>query len=224
MTKKKVDFTRKPQDQIFRLHIALEGAGGTEPLVWRRVLVPGLFTLEALHSVIQLVMGWQMKHLYDFRIGNERFAEPDESDEKPVRGLATSLASAIREHKSFHYNYDFGDDWSHLISVEEIMAKDEGFNYPICVGGENACPPEDCGGPHGYVELREKIAKPNHPEYQETIQWLGGYYDPKSFDANRINRDMLWMVDWQRGPNDQGLYLPFNGMKEEEPEERYSLQ
>lgn len=34
-------------------------------------------------------------------------------------------------------------------------------------------------------------------------------------DANRINRDMLWMIDWNREPNDQGLYLPFNGEESE---------
>ena len=36
---------------------------GTKPLVWRRVLVPGHFMLEALHSIFQWAMGWQMSHL-----------------------------------------------------------------------------------------------------------------------------------------------------------------
>jgi hypothetical protein len=68
MAKKKT--VPRQHDQIFKLRISLEG---TEPLVWRQVLVPGIFTLEALHYVFQLVMGWQMKHLYDFEITGQVF-------------------------------------------------------------------------------------------------------------------------------------------------------
>lgn len=207
MAKKKIDFRKKPEDQIFKLHIALEG---TEPLVWRRALVPGLFTLEALHSVLQLVMGWQMTHVYDFCIGKERYAEPDEFDRKPVRSPNATLAAALSNETSFVYNYDFGDDWHHKISVEEVVVRDECVNYPICIGGENACPPEDCGGIGGYEELKQVIQDAKHPRHKELMQWLGGYFTPESFDANRINRDMLWMIDWELGANDQGLYLPFN--------------
>lgn len=205
---KKSDFRKRPQDQIFTLHISLEG---TSPVVWRRLMVPGLFTLDKLHSVLQLVMGWQMSHLYDFEIKGERYAEPDDFDETKVKSLAAGLASAVKDQKTFFYNYDFGDGWRHKVTVEDVHARDEMFNYPICIGGENACPPEDCGGAPGFDELKKTLANKKNPEYKERLQWVGGYYDPKSFDANRINRDMLWMVDWNSDPNDQGLYLPFNG-------------
>lgn len=209
--KKKVDYHKRPQDQIFKLHIALEG---TSPLVWRRILVPGLFTLEALNSVFQLVMGWQMKHLYDYEINGARYTEPDDFDDTPVKSVAASLASATVAQTAFQYTYDFGDDWRHIITIEEIMSRDENMSYPICIGGENACPPEDCGGPHGFEEFKQHLADPKDPEHLEILRWVGGYYDPKSFDANRINRDMLWMIDWQKEPNDQGLYLPFNYEKD----------
>ena len=204
---KKTDFKKRPQDQIFTLHVSLEDVS---PSVWRRLMVPGLFTLDKLHSVLQLVMGWQMSHLYDFEINKERYAEPDDFDETKVKSLAVSLTAAVKEQKTFFYNYDFGDSWRHKITVEEIQTRNEVFNYPICIGGENACPPEDCGGVPGFEELKKTIANKKSSEHQQMLQWVGGYYDPKSFDANRINRDMLWMVDWNREPNDQGLYLPFN--------------
>ena len=151
MAKKKiVDFHRSPEAQIFKLRVSLPE---TKPEVWRRILVPGLFTLEALHSVIQLTMGWQMKHLYDFKIGRDRYSDPDDFDDHPVKLPAATLASALRDQSSFTYTYDFGDDWRHQIEVEEILLRDEAFNYPICIGGENACPPEDCHGFHGYMQL-----------------------------------------------------------------------
>lgn len=169
----------------------------------------GDFSLEALHSVLQLTMGWQMGHLYDFVIDDKRYAEPDDFDETAVEALNTSLGEAIQNNKSLIYNYDFGDDWRHSILVEDKLPRDEKFNYPICVGGENACPPEDCGGIPGFAELKLKVADPKHEDHNAMMRWLGGYYNPYSFDPNRINRDLLWNIDWRGEPNDQGLYLPF---------------
>ena len=213
MATKKIDFRKNPQDQIFKLHISLPE---TKPLVWRRVMVPGTFTLEALHSIIQLAMGWQMSHLYEFRIGKDQYRDPDEFDDDHPKLPATSIAAALREHKSFTYTYDFGDDWRHEIAVEEVLARDDRANYPVCTGGENACPPEDCHGVSGYADLKATIADPKSREYAETWQWLGGHFDPTSFDPNRINRDMLWMIDWSKDPNDQGLYLPFSSEDDED--------
>lgn len=204
---------RKPQDFIYCLKISLPG---TEPLVWRRVLVPGNFTLEMLHSVFQLAMGWQMSHLYEFEIGGQRYADADEFDETPCRSPAASLASAIGDSSRFTYTYDFGDDWRHEIIVEEFVPRSGFYTYPVCIAGENACPPEDCHGIGGYEELKTVITDPNHREHEDTLRWLGGHFDPTSFDANRINRDMLWMIDWKRGPNDQGLYLPHNADEDSE--------
>jgi hypothetical protein len=205
-TKKETPRKTLAKEKIYHLHIGLDG---TTPLVWREVLVPGTFTLEALHSVFQLVMGWQMSHLYDFEIAGARYSEPDEFDDIPTKPVTKSLAAAIGDEKSFAYNYDFGDGWRHIVEVKAILPRDE-FNYPLCIGGGKACPPEDCGGLPGFEEFKEQIANTKDPEHRRMLIWVGGYFDPKSFDANRINRDMLWMIDWSRKPNDQGLYLPFN--------------
>jgi len=203
---KKVDFKKRPQDQIFQIHLSLPE---TEPLVWRRIHVSGLFTLEALHSVFQMVMGWQMTHLYEFKIGPHRYSDPDEFDNS-VKSPQISIAAALAGHTSFQYTYDFGDNWEHEVLVEGITASDKNFNYPICVGGENACPPEDCHGVPGYANLKKIISNANDPEFGDMLRWLGGHFNPASFDPNRINRDLLGMTDWRSGPNDQGLYHPFS--------------
>jgi hypothetical protein len=52
---------------------------GISPMVWRRVLVPTSFTLRELHGVIQVAMGWEGIHLYDFQLGRKaRLGEPIE--------------------------------------------------------------------------------------------------------------------------------------------------
>ncbi len=46
---KKTDFENRQQDQLFKFPIELDAASLR---VWRRLLVPGLDTLEKLYSVL----------------------------------------------------------------------------------------------------------------------------------------------------------------------------
>lgn len=205
MVKKKLS-SKKRSQKIYVLNIVLEA---TSPVVRRKVMVDGSFSLEALHSVLQLVFGWQMSHLYEFQIGKTRYSTPDEDDYFPTEDVDIEIQDAIGSENHFFYNYDFGDGWRHKVSVEAVVEPNDIFQYPICIDGANACPPEDCGGAPGFSNLKEAISNPDHPEHDEILRWLGGYYNPNSFDANRINRDLLGSIDWGKQPNDQGLYLPF---------------
>lgn len=87
------------------------------------------------------------------------------------------------------YLYDMGDGWEHRL----VFERDEPATYidslllPLCVAGENACPPEDVGGPPGYAEFLEAISEAGHPEHVSMLRWAGGAFDPKGFDLNRIN-------------------------------------
>ncbi len=62
--------------------------------------------------------------------------------------------------------------------------------------GENACPPEDCGGVGGFYSMMEQMDNPDDEEHDSTKMWFGGFFDPHCFDPNRINRDMLWAKRW----------------------------
>ena len=46
-----------------------------EPEIWRRFVAPGSITLDRLHDVIQIVMGWTDSHLHEFVIGKKRYTE-----------------------------------------------------------------------------------------------------------------------------------------------------
>ena len=54
------------EDRMYLLTIRLYGI---ELDIWRRFVVPGDITLDRLHDVIQIVMGWQDCHLHTFTIG-----------------------------------------------------------------------------------------------------------------------------------------------------------
>ena len=85
------------------------------------------------------------------------------------------------------YEYDFGDGWKHTIEVKKIVAPEPGAEYPLCLAGKMACPPEDCGGVWGYYELIEAIADPKHEDHQELLDWVGGQLDPAAFDLEQVN-------------------------------------
>jgi hypothetical protein len=76
--------------------------------------------------------------------------------------------------------------------VEERLAAEVGMAYPVCMAGEGACPPEDCGGPWGYEHLREVLADPTSDEHEDMLAWLGldkgNDFDPHRFDLNQVNR------------------------------------
>lgn len=92
------------------------------------------------------------------------------------------------EGQKFNYTYDFGDSWKHELIVEKITPPEEGKKYPLCLEGERACPPEDCGSVPGYYELMKIRKNKNHPEYKERVAgWLGEDYDPELFVADWVN-------------------------------------
>lgn len=196
LVKKVVD----PSQSIYQLKITLHEG---EPEIWRTVLVPGLFHLEKLHQVIQIAMGWTNSHLHEFEIDGKRYINPeydlDEFDTDYPKAINTKRMKLIDIEKNidhFEYRYDFGDGWRHKIKIEKILLKAEEFHYPICLEGAGACPPEDCGGMGGYGELLEHLKNSKHKEHRSTLRWLGGQFDPHSFDPNRVNRDGLWQKRW----------------------------
>ncbi len=174
-----------PGQSVFRLRVTL---GEVVPTVWRRLLVPGSVRLAKLHGMFQAAMGWTDSHLHSFTIGAQLFGmhfddyPEDEIDEKEV-----TVLRAIDEHRRFSYEYDFGDSWEHEVVVEELTRTSRGLKYAVCLDGQNACPPEDCGGVGGYTELLEVLADPGHEDHDHFLQWVGGRFDPTWFDLVATN-------------------------------------
>jgi len=172
---------------IYQFKVTLKDS---KPPIWRRIQVPANITLHRLHLILQVVMGWGNYHLYGFRIKGQDFGEPDpDGDEFDlVNSHRTKLNKvSTKEKTQFMYDYDFGDNWEHIIVLEKILPVDSDMRYPICIKGKRACPPEDCGGIWGYYDLLEIMKKPKHKEYKEMMEWVGGPFDPEEFDINEIN-------------------------------------
>jgi len=159
------------------------------PRVERVIDVPAAITLEELHEVLQVALGWTDSHLHQFRTDTTVYAVPfeewDGEREVDERGVPLSALPS-----SFVYAYDLGDGWEH-----EIEMLGRGGDVPGCVAGEGACPPEDCGGPGGYAELLEVLADAGHPEHRRMRAWVGDRLRPfhQDLTAQRV-RDAVGAV------------------------------
>jgi hypothetical protein len=174
---------------LFQLKITLKWS---KPPIWRRVVARADMPLDRLHSLLQIAMGWTNSHLHQFILGRAFYGQPDPQSAglgcemlNEKRYTAADLAPAAK--KKFIYEYDFGDGWQHEVKLEKILPPDLAFKHPVCLAGENACPPEDCGGIPGYYNLLEILADPKHPEHADMKEWIGGEWDAESFDLNEVN-------------------------------------
>jgi hypothetical protein len=178
---------------VYRLKVTLKGS---KPPIWRRLEVPGDITLAKLHQILQVAMGWTDSHLHSFQIGETFYQEPDPDEFDPGFSLTETKNErkfklqqvAFREKMKFLYEYDFGDGWEHEILVEKILPMTEERNYPVCLKGVRACPPEDIGGVWGYYDFLEIIKDTKHPEHENMMEWVGGHFGPEEFDLDEINK------------------------------------
>jgi len=171
-----------------------------EPLIWRRFVVPGCITLDRLHDVIQIVMGWQDTHLHEFTIGKNCYTERPEYKEDGRPCERYRLVDLIKQKgRTFSYSYDFGDGWRHRLTIEDSRFFDPDLPGPLfCMEGERACPPEDVGGMPGYFEFCRAMQDPAHEEHESFMEWYGGPFDSEWFDVNYVNRELFKYLRWSR--------------------------
>jgi hypothetical protein len=91
------------------------------------------------------------------------------------------------EGQKLMYNYDFGDNWEHLIILEKIT--NETIAQPKLLTAKGACPPEDCGGPWGYENLKVILNDKKHSEHKEMKEWLGMGARQK-WDADYVDKEI----------------------------------
>jgi hypothetical protein len=180
---------------VYELDVSMVGS---EPEIWRRLVVPAEYTLGDLHVVLQCAFDWQNCHLHLFQTRSGRrfgpaapaeMADIDDDlfdqDEEDVtlRDVAGELKKKVA------YEYDFGDSWVHAVRLVKTHPAGAFKGLPACLAGENAAPPEDCGGIYGYYDhLLEVLQDKNHPEHEDMLEWLGGPFDPSAFDLDALNK------------------------------------
>jgi len=195
---------------IYQLKIILLNIS---PMIWRRLLVSSDSTIEDLHYIIQIAMGWEDIHLHHFIIYGKDYGV-SKSGGQSFADTASEVKLAdfnFRKNEKFIYEYDFSINpvmgisrhwWRHQIRVEAILTPKANKTYPVCIGGKGVCPPENCGGAMGFMEAKQEyligniverfssiLLQENWTEEREEIRqlqtWLLVYLN--RFDYHQVN-------------------------------------
>lgn len=173
--------SEKNPELIYQFKITLNGI---RPPIWRRIQVPGTFSFGDLHMTIQRAMGWEDYHMHEFSIDYPAFGERitiEDNEEEELISDWFNMGNRVA-----NYIYDHGDSWEHRVELENILKSKKDTEYPRCINGKRACPPEDCGGTWGYEEILEILKNPDHEEYDETREWVGEDFDSEHFDLEKV--------------------------------------
>lgn len=186
----------------------------SDPPIWRTLAVPADFTLELMHWVMQAAFDWDDSHLHAFQTKNgRRYQAKAEEHSSAVDRMWGDVMEGVEDESEWTlrhlfeelkqmlvYEYDFGDSWIHGIKLIRTHERAEEFEgVPICLAGEQAAPPEDCGGLWGYYEKLDIISDPdpNVEWHQEILEWMGcsdgETFDPKAFDIEAVNARLKFM-------------------------------
>jgi hypothetical protein len=126
-------------------------------MIWRRVQVPASMTLRELHGVLQVAMGWEGVHLFQFMLRARRLGSLELAARSPDVRLSELR---LRVGARFRYEYDLNGPWEHELRLESQHEADPQRSYPICLDGDGSCPPEDCGGVPGFLARRDAWTGP----------------------------------------------------------------
>jgi hypothetical protein len=133
-----------------------------ETTVTRKIAIRGDQTLEDLHFAIYDAFDREEEHLYSFYFpkpgsrGRARIRDALEytcpycleegncfGDEPAKDAAETAIESLpLRPRQKFSYLFDFGDEWWHDISVEQVNVPSEKGKYPRVLEKHGKSPPQ----------------------------------------------------------------------------------
>jgi hypothetical protein len=163
-----------PDPASLMLRVELDGV---TPRVWRRVAIPSNATLDRVHAMFQDAMGWHDEHMYAFETDEHTIIDPRSDSAEATADGERLVSIATEQGATFTYVYDFGDGWTHTVTVEEIRPGGPDNTFTV-LDGDGACPPEDAGGAVRYQRLLDALADPSSPDHDDAVDRLGTDFDP----------------------------------------------
>ena len=171
--------------------------------VTRTVWVRTGTSLRELHHIIQAVMPWDTSHLYyfskslkgtDIQLSDSSLWDEDMSKSND------DLLHHVEDYfvmigQKLKYVYDLGDHWEHEIVLTGINTDPFQMPYlPMVSKGTGVCPPEDCGGPSGYLDLLATLKNKRTARYKSTKAWLNSYgWSDTPFDLDECQQNLAFM-------------------------------
>lgn len=173
--------------------------------ILRRVLVPSTFSFRHLHHIIQTIFDWQNSHLHEFVVDREQnmplkivmdddpetmeYIELDEYEIRQERFIA--LEDVFPEFGEVIYEYDFGDSWEHIITIEKAV-ESKAFQA-VYLEGNGERPPEDVGGAWGFEEYLRMMENKEHPGHHDMKSWAENQKERK-LSPEKINHRLKQVI------------------------------
>ena len=181
---------------ICRIRVEIEDI---EPAVIRTLEVPLDLRLDQLNVVLQVAIGWQNCHPFEFRHGETVYGLVSrEATDNPLPAEKATLADLAKLGDTFDYDYVFGDDWQHTLIIEGLAPAEPGVAYPRLVDAVGRCPPADIGGPSGYESYLRALSDPNHLHHEAMVEWDDADFDPHTVDAAALRRNLARLSNFLR--------------------------
>jgi hypothetical protein len=161
------------------------------PRVVRVIEVPVDIRLDDLHFVLQIAIGWQNGHPFEFRIGDNAWGQPDRDtgiDRIPAE--QSTLGDILNAGTTFKYDYVLGEDWEHTVTLLTREPARSDVRYPHLVSAEGRCPPADIGGPVGYETYLRSIADPNSVNHEDMLEFDAPDFDPHVVDEASLRKNL----------------------------------
>lgn len=190
----------KPEKSVFQVKATILY---TDPVVWRRFIIPADDTFFMLGDALLAAFGWSGEYGFYFRKDGVFLDDPvlmESGSKMPrMKGEVHLNADDKKIHElvkpggSVSFFYDMEDYWEVEVEVERVLPDDEAaFPFmPVCFAGACAAPPEGVGGTIGYADFCEVLNNPLDARYAETREWLGlcpgERFDPERFDIFDVN-------------------------------------
>lgn len=175
-------------NEIARLIVEIDDV---TPRVARCIEVPADIRLDDLHFVLQIAIGWQNGHPFEFRVGDKAWGLHDrEAEINPAPAEQATLADILAFEATFKYDYVFGEDWQHTVTLQSRSAATPGVRYPHLVCAEGRCPPADIGGPVGYETYLRTIADPASINHDDMLEFDSPDFDPGAVDEAAIRANL----------------------------------
>jgi hypothetical protein len=174
--------------EIARLSVEIDDV---TPRVVRVVEVLADIRLDDLHFVLQIAIGWQNGHPFEFRVGEKVWGQPDrDATVSPMPAEQSTLSDVLTSGKTFKYDYVLGEDWEHTVTLLSRESARPDMHYPHLVSAEGRCPPADIGGPVGYETYLQSIADPNSVNHDEMLEFDAPDFDPHVVDEAMLRKNL----------------------------------
>jgi hypothetical protein len=185
-----LDPTKRIKRAVYQLKIQLKGS---KPVISRTLVVMNTVNLADLHEILQIAMGWEMEHSYEFKNAELSFVPPwfEFADGAFYSDFGQLRDLLKNQDDKMTYVYDFGDWWEHQITLEKVLPAGRSNTPTQLLKAKGDCPPEDIGGIGSYNHLRAVLTDPTHQDHKKFCRKYkikSGTWDADFVEIDEINQ------------------------------------